>query len=487
MLETELNHSLARGHDWRWARWGLAAATAVGLAIYLWGDGGCDDANITFRYAQHLAHGFGSVWNLGDAPSLGSSTPLWLVLLTLVERLWPGHIPLAANLAMAISWGLLAAVAWSIGEQLGWRRPWVAAAVLAAMAPLAAARMRGMETATYAALVAITYLVWLREPSGWKWGVGAGLCALARLDGWLVLGVFGLASVLVTRRLPLRAGAIAAALYLPWLGWQWHATGALVPQTMRAKALWPGCGRFSPLDLALLTAPPVVGTALWVALAAGMMWGLRERRLWPITAWAVIYCVAYRAAKLPQMGWYYMPLLLPTALLAAAGVNRSRFASSAVAGLALVSGLMMVVAGNPWFPRRLVYPPVTPRMTFEQHGLTRIGRWLRDNDPQASVLTNECGIIGYVSDCRVIDALGLVSRETWPYIPAGDFAGMASALRPDYIAWRVPERGSPLRWAPGYQWQKGWLDDIGWYGLYSRRSEQGSAAGTGSPSRRPRM
>ncbi|UCH33325.1 MAG: sulfatase [Armatimonadota bacterium] len=472
--ETNSQASPSRGRPW--ARWALAAATAAVLAVYLWGDGGCDDANISFRYASHLAYGYGSVWNPGDAPSMGSSTPLWLVFLVLVEKLWPGHIPVAANLAAAVCWGLLTVVAWGIGEHLGWRRPWMAAAVLAGLAPLAAARMRGMETAAYALLIAIAYLAWLRDSRGWQWGVWAGLCALIRLDGWLVPGVLGAASLITTRRAPFAAIAAAVAMYLPWLGWQWWVTGAVVPQTLHAKALWLGSGRFHPAALPYLTARPIVGVALWICVGLAAIWGLRERRLWPLAVWGVVYCIAYRVAGLPHMGWYYMPLLVAVALLAGAGADRVRFASGTIVVLAVVSGVTMIVAGHPWFPRRVVYPPVMPAAAFEQHGLTRIAHWLGENDPGASVLTNECGILGYLSNCRVIDALGLVSRETWPYIPKGDFAGMVRDMRPDYIAWRVHQRGELLPWAPDYEWREGWRDDVGWYGLLRRKAAPGAAA-----------
>jgi arylsulfatase A-like enzyme len=471
MSQPETTRPASSAHGRPWGRWALAIATAAGLALYLWGDGGCDDANISFRYAAHIAHGYGSVWNLSDPPSMGSSTPVWLLFLALVERLWPGHIALAANVVAAVSWGALTAVAWAIGAQLGWRRPWMAALVLAGLAPVAAARMRGMETPVYALLIATAYLAWLRRPEGWKWGVWAGLCAAIRLDGLLVPVVLGASSLIKNRRVPFAAAAVALVTYLPWLGWQWSATSALVPQTMHAKALWQGCGRFIPLWLPVLTARPVVGIALWAALVVAAVWGLKERRLWPMAVWAVAYCAAYVAAKLPHMGWYYMPLLVPVALLAGAAADRVRYASGAIAGLAIVSGVTMVAAGHPWSYNRITYPPVMPAAAFRQHGVTRIGTWLRDHDPGAMVLTNEVGIIGNISGCRVIDALGLVTRETWPYIRNSDFTGMARDLKPDYIAWRTHNEGEPLPWAPGYRWLKGWRDDAGWYGLYLRGDE----------------
>ena len=57
-----------------------------------------DDAFIFFRYAQNWANGAGPVWNIGDVPVEGFSSPLWLYLLTLAHGVG-FTIPIFAKLA----------------------------------------------------------------------------------------------------------------------------------------------------------------------------------------------------------------------------------------------------------------------------------------------------------------------------------------------------------------------------------------------------
>src|SRR5512143_1738471 len=40
-----------------------------------------DDAMISMRYAQHLARGFGLVWNIGQPPVEGFTNPGWVLLM----------------------------------------------------------------------------------------------------------------------------------------------------------------------------------------------------------------------------------------------------------------------------------------------------------------------------------------------------------------------------------------------------------------------
>jgi arabinofuranosyltransferase len=69
----------------------LVIVLAVILPVALWmraqveaADVGVDDANIFFVYARHLADGRGFVWNTGGPRVEGFSSPLWLLLMTVL-------------------------------------------------------------------------------------------------------------------------------------------------------------------------------------------------------------------------------------------------------------------------------------------------------------------------------------------------------------------------------------------------------------------
>ena len=46
-----------------------------------------DDAMISMRYAQHLAQGYGLVWNIGEKPIQGFTSPAWMLLMAVPHLL----------------------------------------------------------------------------------------------------------------------------------------------------------------------------------------------------------------------------------------------------------------------------------------------------------------------------------------------------------------------------------------------------------------
>ena len=66
------------------------------LARLLTGPHPIDDAYITFRYARNLAEGLGLVYNPGEWV-LGTTTPLWAILLACGYRLGATDLPWLAT------------------------------------------------------------------------------------------------------------------------------------------------------------------------------------------------------------------------------------------------------------------------------------------------------------------------------------------------------------------------------------------------------
>jgi hypothetical protein len=68
-----------------------------------------------------------------------------------------------------------------------------------------------------------------------------------------------------------------------------------------------------------------------------------------------------------------------------------------------------------------------------------IGLWLARNTPTwATVCTEPIGYIGYYSERRILDEVGLVSPQLIPLIRAGDgwFGRILQTYRPDYVVER---------------------------------------------------
>lgn len=206
--------------------WGVHAYTLRGAVI--------DDSYISLRYAWHLMHGHGLVYNVGQRVE-GYTNFLWTLLGALLLRM--GVAPLR-GLAVASTLAGFTAMVTVLrgGRALG--RPgetsgvW-GAMVLAASAGMAMYPHAGMETLLDTALVTLAAVALVqRRPT--HFAAYTSLAFLTRPEAGL-LGVLGLAIMAPRPRDALRALPVFAAMVLPYLAWKVWYFHALLPNTLSAK------------------------------------------------------------------------------------------------------------------------------------------------------------------------------------------------------------------------------------------------------------
>jgi arabinofuranosyltransferase len=164
----------------------------------------CDDAFISFRYARNLGEHGALVYNLDPLEKVeGYTNPLWVVILALgvLVGLAPEQLaPVLSAASSLIGLGLVA----GIGAELRRVGPvperapafevqdLLAPALLVLVPEYVVWASSGLETSFALALGLAAMYAWLR---GWIVGAAllAALTGLARLDGLLWLGSFGLA------------------------------------------------------------------------------------------------------------------------------------------------------------------------------------------------------------------------------------------------------------------------------------------------------
>jgi hypothetical protein len=256
------------------------AALAIGLAAaiaLIWTN---DDAYISFRYAEHLIHGMGLVFNPGERVE-GYTNFLWTLWCALGMRF--GAAPETwANTSGIGCFGatiaFLVALTWSRRGQ-EWLPLPIAALALALHRDAAIFATGGLETPLFTLLIVAGCAVLTTGPPTERRAalaaVAFGLATLTRPDGVVPTALAGLWLVWDARSRPSVVAAYVALLaivVLPWIVWKVGYYGELLPNTYFAKsanrAWWSQGTYYVGLFFAKYA-------ALAVGLAAGLLAWIR--------------------------------------------------------------------------------------------------------------------------------------------------------------------------------------------------------------------
>ena len=380
------------------------AATAVvaALMVVLWRLT-LDDSFITFRYARHLAEGYGlGAWNHTGEHVEGYSSLLWTLLLA--GAAWLGVDVRIASKVFGIAAALtLLAVLFHRRDD----RPAVLTGVfLVLYFPFILYTASGMEAVAFTSLVTLA----LVGPAHWQ-PIVAPLLVAMRPEGALVAGISVLS--LAWRRERWRwiaATAIAAGLTLVAIAaHRWAAYGVLAPNTYYAKVagggfghVWLGLTYVGSWMLAHLV------VVAFMVIGAVAVWRGRDRRGLTCLALFVAY-LAYMASAggdpptafpVWRQFVHVAPawlLLTMTGLTSVVRDRRWRQVSAAV-GLSLVAnvGAFLMQGGGGPRPGNFVYVA-----------------WLQSvASPTTTISSSYGGAIPFIVDAVHIDALGLNT----PYI-----------------------------------------------------------------------
>src|SRR5579884_967317 len=161
-----------------------------------------DDAYITMRYARNIATGVGFVFNPGQHV-LGTTTPLWTLILAAAYWLGVHDLPSAALVLGALADAATSALLVRIGCRLGLKLSWSTLAAIAfAVSPTSIIYTTGgMETPLFVLLVVAAGLSTLAERPG-PMALFAALALLTRPDGLVLVGLIGLRYAIARQALP---------------------------------------------------------------------------------------------------------------------------------------------------------------------------------------------------------------------------------------------------------------------------------------------
>jgi arabinofuranosyltransferase len=316
----------------------------------------CDDAFISFRYADHFARGDGLVFNVGERVE-GYTNFLWTLVLGVGTRVGLAPEALSGLLSLGAFAGLLALLgrtSAALARDLGRPLPWLSLS-LAGVALHAHHRIwatSGLETSLFTLLVTATVItaVEARTDRGWL-GVGilGALATLTRPEGALIYALAWCSGTIGTgprvRRL-LVAAAPGVLLVGPWVLWKLAFYGDLLPNTFYAKdagdAQWAKGATYVRLYLGtyLALVPGLVVLALWpLRRPAGEGWaGSRA----PLLLGAVTAAWLLHVCKVGG-DFMFARFLIPVTPLWLLALDRGVAALPERVGLPVAAGLLVAL------------------------------------------------------------------------------------------------------------------------------------------------
>ncbi len=439
----------------QFARSLTGAAALVWLAAWLWigHNAMLDDALIHLRYAHHfLREGF-FTFN-GETPSYGTSSPLYVLLLST-------FLPFSSDplLAKAVSVAgyllLLVLAALPLLEENGFRTGWAALLVLL-IGPMSQRWLAdGMETGLTGAFVLALAAVVLGKPDRWKRSIfllfifGVAI-VLLRVELSLVIffAVLGAACILPSgqalRRLaPLALGGLTGLALLLLI------FGHVLPDTAVAKqtASIPLGEALFQMGRSTLAALSLGGGAvlLWILLLALGLWrGSRAERWALLIANLLFPCVAVLIAARGQilhgvrhLLWIYLFLIAWNLRILSrmpdGGPALARW-GTAVPGKGLAAGLMAL--GVLWsfeMPKVLAIQRDRSEILLDMRG---------QHLERLSGLTGaayDIGFIAFFSRARMLDGNGLINGRDFAALPGRERMQRIGASRPDFLFLTAPQ------------------------------------------------
>lgn len=433
-----------------------------------------DDAFITFRYARNVVGGLGFVYNAGERV-LGTTTPLYTLLLAALSGLsgWRDYAWLALGVN-ALADALTCLVLVRLGERLTGRRAvGLSAALLWAIAPMSVTfAIGGMETSVCILLLILSADCYLAGQMRWA-ALAAGLLLLTRPDGALFVAPLiadALGRGLRAKKLTWAEAGIFLLTLAPWAIFATLYFGSPLPHSITAKTL---AYRLPP-EAALVRliqhyGTPffehnLLGTQIWplvgfvlyllLSLIGGLVAVRRNSRAWVIAIYPALYFIVFAAAHPLIFRWYLAPPLPFYSLLILGGLAKllgdleklissqppaaSRQLPAAVHSLIrhssfphwslvirlsflLPVALFILTSLSEWRlrPDRGPARPA-PDMAWHQLELlyAQVGRDLAPRvGPQTVIAAGDVGALGYYSNARILDTVGLISPEASRYYP----------------------------------------------------------------------
>lgn len=397
-----------------------------------------DDAFITFRYADNLAHGLGFVYNAGERV-LGTTTPLFTLILACLNIMGL-NIPSAALAVSLVCSGLTATVIYRFALHLRFTiMAWLPTVAYILWPRSLAVDTGGMETALFTLLITAAFYYQAKRLTIYALAL-ATLSALTRPEGFFVVAIL---LALNLYREPYRWRqylVVTGLLLLPWLIFATIYFGSPIPNSAMAKAaLYAKLGRFGiweTLVYFMAWHTPFGWLMSLMALFGGYWLNKKQNFGWPAIIFLVGLILFYCLSRARMFFWYVGPIYPLYFIFATAAVcwavGRFKWLKQKrmlVRNLTLIG--ICLLLGYAWRTPVFYYSRLQEAQ-INAHYEVAVYLAARVADHEL-VAAEDIGYMGYYSKKRILDRDGLVSPAVIPYNRSENYLGLIDDFKPEWV------------------------------------------------------
>jgi arabinofuranosyltransferase len=435
-----------------------------------------DDAFITFRYARNLLSGQGFVYN-PEERVMGTTTPFYTLLMAGGAAMLGGLQADFSGIALgvnAIADALTCLILWQVGKRLGSEWAGIAAGILWALAPFSVTfAIGGLETSVYVLLLNATIYFYLSERTELA-ALSGGLALLTRVDALVLAAPMGMDWLVRTVRkhqpFPWKALLWFLIPVVGWYGFAWYYFGSPFPHSVTAKLvayrLESGAAMIrliqhyaTPFFENNLFGPIGIGVGMILypflfLLGARKAWREDTRSLvWAVYPW--LYFLAFAIPNPLIFRWYLTPPLPAYFLFILLGLDqilrqifRLKIYPSGRMRRILAGGFLVLLPLVPTMSEWRLRPDhgpdrPAPDMAFIQLEILyhQAADFIAPRlVPGAVLAAGDVGVLGFQTNARILDTVGLNSPEASRYYPLDpSLYEINYAVAPDLILDEKPD------------------------------------------------
>ena len=375
-----------------------------------------DDAYIYLRIAENVVHRGEWAFNPG-VPVNAATSPLYAVFVALLVALHLPGLITSLVVASALSLGLLAVATYRGMLPFGPVAATLAALIASTFPTLL--RSEGMETPTYLACIALTALA-VQGGNEYIVGALAGLTALGRPEGGIIIPIALGALWLRSGRVPWRALLLPIIPIALWLGFCLHTFHTVVPHTMKIKAMQSSLPAWQESWLIGFIAHLKALRFLAPFAAFGAFLVVRDLKRSPFAAIVILFgliqIAGYTVAHAPATYfWYDSPgdfaylLALVVGLVAALRWIAARYTALPRSFVAWTLSAALCL----WALATIAYEATHAKPYRVSPDYIASALWLKQHAGASDwIAANEIGYIGIYSGLPVKDMLGLADPDS---------------------------------------------------------------------------